>query len=167
MLQLSVMGGLRSRDLDVEWRQISQQRTGTVESVAHRVITQLLKSVAASLAAFAIDFAILVALTEAAGLHYLLSAGVSFLIGTTVSYVLSIAWVFPVRRFSSKAAEYLLYIAVGAVGLALNEALLWVFTEAAGIFYMASKVIAAALIFFWNFGARKLILFSAGAGERR
>jgi len=135
-----------------------------VETLARKGIAQLLKSVLVSLVAFAIDFAILVALTEAAGLHYLLSAALSFLVGATVSWALSVIWVFPVRRFSSKAVEYLLFIAVGVVGLGLNEALLWVFTEPLGIFYMASKVIAAALIFFWNFGARKLILFAARGG---
>ena len=129
--------------------------------MARKGIAQLLKSVLVSLIAFAIDFATLVALTEAAGLHYLLSAALSFLVGATVSWALSVIWVFPVRRFSSKAVEYLLFIAVGVVGLGLNEALLWVFTEPLGIFYMASKVIAAALIFFWNFGARKLVLFTA------
>jgi len=132
-----------------------------VETLARKGIAQLLKSVLVSLVAFAIDFATLVALTEAAGLHYLLSAALSFLVGATVSWALSVIWVFPVRRFSSKAVEYLLFIAVGVVGLGLNEALLWVFTEPLGIFYMASKVIAAALIFFWNFGARKLVLFTA------
>ncbi len=124
-------------------------------------LLQLLKSVATSLLAFAADIGLLALLTEAAGLHYLISACFSFLVGTTVSYVLSVKWVFPVRRLSSKSVEYVLYIAVGAVGLGLNEALLWVFTEPLGIFYMASKVIAAALIFFWNFGARRLILFTA------
>ena len=132
-----------------------------MEPLAHRVLAQLIKSVLVSLVAFAIDFAILVAFTEAAGLHYLISAALSFLVGTTVSWALSAAWVFPVRRFSSKAVEYILYIAVGVVGLGLNEALLWVFTEPLGIHYMASKLIAAALIFFWNFGARKLALFTA------
>jgi putative flippase GtrA len=127
---------------------------------------QLVKSAAVSLVAFAIDFAILVALTEAAGLHYLLAAVFSFLVGTTLSYLVSILWVFPLRRLSSKTAEYLLYIAVGVVGLGLNEALLWFFTETVGIFYMASKVCAGSLIFFWNFGARKLILFSAARPDR-
>ena len=156
------MRSLRSRDLHIEWQQTRQQRRGAVEPLEHRVTAQLLKSVLVSLVAFAIDFAVLVLLTEAAGLHYLISAGISFLAGTTVSYVLSVMWVFPVQRFSSKAVEYIIYIAVGAIGLGLNEALLWVFTEPLGIFYMASKVIAAALIFFWNFGARKLVLFTAG-----
>ena len=155
------MRGLRSRDLPIEWQQTTQQGWGAVEPLADRVLAQLIKSVLVSLVAFAIDFAILVALTEAAGLHYLISAALSFLVGTTVSWALSVAWVFPVRRFSSRAMEYFLFIVVGVVGLALNEALLWVFTEPLGIHYMASKVIPAALIFFWNFGARKLVLFTA------
>jgi putative flippase GtrA len=120
---------------------------------------QLAKSMAVSLVAFAVDFGLLALLTEAAGVHYLVSAGVSFAAGTTVSYALSVLWVFPDRRFSSRGLEYGLFLAVGLVGLGLNEALLWVFTEPLAIFYLASKVIAAAIIFFWNFWARKLLLF--------
>lgn len=119
---------------------------------------------AVSLLAFAVDFGVLVLLTEAAGLHYLVSAGISFLLGTTVSYVLSVVLVFPSRRFSSRAVEYALFIVVGAVGLGLNEALLWVLTERLAIFYLASKLIAAAIIFFWNFGARKFLLFPRRGG---
>jgi putative flippase GtrA len=97
--------------------------------------------------------------TEAAGLHYLASAALSFCVGTSVSYTLSILWVFRTRRFSSRLLEYVLFVGVGAVGLGLNEVLLWLLTDPLGLFYMASKVVAAALIFFWNFWARKLILF--------
>lgn len=122
-------------------------------------LVQLAKSVGASMLAFAVDFGLLALLKELAGLHYLLSAGISFAAGTTVSYLLSVAWVFPDRRYSSRAVEYGLFVAVGLVGLGLNEALLWVFTEPVGIFYLASKVIAGAIIFFWNFWARKLLLF--------
>jgi putative flippase GtrA len=124
-------------------------------------LVQLAKSMAVSLLAFAVDFGLLALLTEAAGMHYLLSAGISFTAGTTVSYLLSVRWVFASRRFSSRAAEYGLFVAVGLVGLGLNEALLWVLTEPLSIYYLASKVIAAALIFNWNFWARKLLLFPA------
>jgi putative flippase GtrA len=122
---------------------------------------QLMRSMGASLAAFAVDFAVLALLTEAARLHYLLSAGISFLLGTSVSYLLSVLLVFPVRRHDSRLVEYALFVLVGVMGLGLNEALLWAFTERLGIYYLASKVIAASLIFFWNFGARKYLLFRA------
>jgi putative flippase GtrA len=67
--------------------------------------------------------------------------------------------VFPERRYSSRGFEYALFVLVGIVGLGLNEGLLWALTEKVRIYYLASKVIAACLIFFWNFGARKLLLF--------
>lgn len=124
-----------------------------------RTARQLLKTVVASQAAFWLDFGILALLTEVVGLHYLASAAVSFLAGTTLSYVLSIVWVFDTRRFSSAAAEYALFVLVGIVGLGLNEGLLWVFTEPLGLHYLVSKVVAATLIFGWNFAARKLLLF--------
>jgi putative flippase GtrA len=120
---------------------------------------QLLRSLCVSQLAFAADIGSLALLTEIGGLHYLLSAGISFLLGTTVSWLLSILWVFEVRRFSSTAAEYAVFVLVGAVGLGLNEALLWLFTEQFGIYYLLSKVIAASLVFFWNFSARKYLLF--------
>jgi putative flippase GtrA len=130
-----------------------------VPSRLHPTLHQLLKTVVASQAAFWLDFGILALLTEAAGLHYLASAAVAFLAGTTVSYVLSVVWVFDTRRVASKAAEYALFVLVGAVGLGLNEGLLWAFTEPLGLHYLISKAVAATIIFGWNFGARKLLLF--------
>jgi putative flippase GtrA len=122
---------------------------------------QLLRAMGASLVAFAVDFGTLALLTEAARLHYLVSAGISFLLGNSVVYLLSVRWVFPERRFASRPVEYALFVMVGTVGLGLNELLLWTFTDRLGIFYLASKAIAACLIFFWNFAARKYLLFRA------
>ncbi len=57
------------------------------------------------------------------------------------------------------APEYGLFVFVGVVGLGLNELLLWMFTDALGLYYLLSKVIGASLVFFWNFGMRKALLF--------
>jgi putative flippase GtrA len=102
---------------------------------------------------------LLALLTEVAGLHYLLSAAVSFLLGTTMSWLLSVRWVFEVRARASKAMEYGLFVLVGVVGLGLNEGLLWLLTDYGGVYYLLSKIIAASLVFFWNFGMRRALLF--------
>ncbi len=120
---------------------------------------QLLRAVAVSLVSFGLDFGTLALLTEVARLHYLVSAALSFLLGTTLSWLLSIRWVFDVRRFSSRVAEYALFVFVGVVGLAINELLLWAFTDGLGLYYLLSKIIAATIGFFWNFGMRKTLLF--------
>ena len=44
--------------------------------------------------AFIIDFGLLYILTEYAGLHYLLSATLSFIAGLVVNYIISCIWVF-------------------------------------------------------------------------
>ena len=126
---------------------------------------QLLLSVAASMISFALDFGVLAFLTEVARLHYLLSAACSFALGTTLSYTLSILFVFELRRFSSRTLEYGIFILVGVVGLGLNEALLWALTDGLGIYYLISKTIAASLVFFWNFVARKVLLFTERASS--
>jgi putative flippase GtrA len=124
-----------------------------------QVVGELVRSIATSMISFAMDFGILALLTEVFRVYYLISAAVSFGIGVTVSYALSVLWVFGNRRIPSKAAEYGLFVLIGLLGLGLNEALLWLFTEKLSIFYLLSKLIAAILVFFWNFGARKYILF--------
>jgi len=121
---------------------------------------QLLLSVASSMLSFGLDFGVLALLTEIVRLHYLVSAAFSFVLGTTMSYTLSILCIFNVRRYTSRTLEYGLFVLVGLSGLALNELFLWTLTDVLGIYYLFSKVAAASLVFFWNFGARKLILFS-------
>jgi putative flippase GtrA len=47
----------------------------------------------------------------------------------------------------------------GVVGLGFNDLFMWIFTDRCGIYYLLSKVITTAIVYFWNFFARKYILF--------
>ena len=109
--------------------------------------------------AFAVDFATLAVLTEAVGLHYLVSAGIAFLAGLGVNYVLSRAWVFGESRVKNAAAEFSLFALIGMVGLALNEAIIWTVSAVAGRSYLLGKLASTGLVLIWNFGARKYFLF--------
>ena len=120
---------------------------------------QLVKATISSTIGFGLDFALLVLLVEFFGMHYLVAATIGFTVGTTVVYIFSVQWIFPKRALRRKSLEYGLFIAVGLVGAALNDFFLWLFTEPIGIHYMASRLISASLVFFWNFFARKRLLF--------
>jgi putative flippase GtrA len=109
--------------------------------------------------AFLCDFGGLYALTEFAGLHYLVSASLSFLLGLGVNYALSVLWVFSRHALKSRWVEFGIFAVVGLVGLALNALFMWLFTEVAGFHYLVSKIGSTALVFLWNFGARKISLF--------
>jgi putative flippase GtrA len=110
--------------------------------------------------AFLADFSALYLLTETAHIHYLLSAALAFLLGLTTNYLLSVLWVFDKRKLSSRWVEYLVFGFIGVIGLGMNELFMWFFTERMHFYYLVSKLIATAFVYFWNFFARKIALFS-------
>lgn len=105
-----------------------------------------------------IDFITLYLLTTIGGVHYLISSSVSFVIGVVINWVLCRFWIFDFHRVKRQSTEFLYYVLISFVGLLLNALLMWVFTDTCGLWFMASKLFAAAITLFYNFFARKLLL---------
>ena len=112
-------------------------------------------------AAFLVDYGVLVLLTEVFGMHYLLSATISFILGLITNYLLSVVWVFNNRTLGNRWAEFTVFTIIGVIGLGLNALIMYVCTDKMGIHYMISKIISTVIVFFWNFFARKIVLFKA------
>ncbi|MDQ1332184.1 MAG: hypothetical protein QG576_218 [Bacteroidota bacterium] len=110
--------------------------------------------------AFIIDFGTLFILTEYLNIHYLISAGIAFILGLTINYLISTIWVFSKRSFKNQNLEFLLFAFIGIAGLGLNELFMWVFTDLLLIYYLVSKIITTIIVYFWNFFARKYLLFN-------
>jgi putative flippase GtrA len=110
--------------------------------------------------AFIIDFSILYILTEYFSIKYLISAGISFISGLACNYLFSTRWVFDTRKVGNPSKEFLLFLAIGLIGLSLNEIIIWCFTSFWHLYYLISKVFSTVIIFLWNFFARELLLFS-------
>jgi putative flippase GtrA len=108
---------------------------------------------------FLVDFGSLYLLTEFAGFHYLISAAVAFLIGLVTNYILSRIWVFDRRTMDRVTAEFLVFAAIGIVGLGMNEVIIWLVREKIHFHYLVGKAISAGIVAIWNFGARKCVLF--------
>ncbi|MCB1858669.1 MAG: GtrA family protein [Gammaproteobacteria bacterium] len=113
----------------------------------------------ASALAFLIDAGSLFLLTQYAGIHYLTSAALGFLLGLVAVYILSVRWVFTTRRLQNNHHEMMLFAAIGIGGLGINELGMFLATEVLALYYMISKVLVAASVFAWNFTIRKLLLF--------
>ncbi len=109
--------------------------------------------------AFIVDFGSLFIFTDIFGLYYLISAAIAFILGLITNYILSINWVFNRRTLNNRTYEFGLFTIIGIIGLALNEFIIWFLTAEIGFYYLISKIIAAIIILFWNFFARKLTLF--------
>ena len=93
------------------------------------------------------------------GAHYLVCGLFGFIAGLFVNFYLSTKYVFTGEASVKKSGEIAVYTAVSAVGLALTEILLWLFTDVLGLHLLASKCVAALLVFAWSFVSRKYILY--------
>lgn len=125
-----------------------------------RTLVQMFRYTFVGGVAFLIDFGSLFILTDFCGVYYLVSAAISFILGLIANYSLSISWVFNKRTLGNKKLEFGVFALIGIVGLGLNEILIWVLTEDLQLYYLISKMVAAILILFWNFFARKFTLFN-------
>ena len=121
---------------------------------------EFLKYSIASGIALAVDVGFLYLLTDIFGFHYLLSATLSFSLGILSIYLFSITWVFSKRRYSDKKIEIFLFVFIGIIGLVINALGLYLLTSMIGIYYLYSKALTTLLVFGWNFGARKIALFT-------
>jgi putative flippase GtrA len=114
----------------------------------------------ASTAAFAVDAGTYVALIRLGEVHYLMSAPVGFTLGIAVIYVLSTRWVFAHRRLADSHWELVIFVVIGIAGLLLNEAVIYLGVERFSLSYELAKLASAAVVFGFNFSARKLLLFT-------
>jgi putative flippase GtrA len=121
---------------------------------------QLFRYVIVGGISFIVDYSLLFVLTEHVGLHYIVSATISFIAGLIVNYTISTSWIFRNSKLSNTTVEFIIYGAIGVVGLFLNNILLYLFTDILHIHYMLSKLITAALVMGWNFVGRRIILFN-------
>ena len=114
----------------------------------------------ASALALAVDFGTFIGLHRLAGLDYRIAAPIGFSLGLGVIYALSIRWVFSQRRLKDARAEFVLFAALGLAGLALNQAIITIGMEFLDLADWLSKIASAGIVFCFNFGSRKLLLFT-------
>ena len=106
-----------------------------------------------------VDVGLLVGLTTVMGVYYLHAATIALGCGLLTSYLCSVAWVFQERTWRNPLVEMGLFTLIGGIGLLGNGALMWGLTEYAHLHYLCSKMVAALVVFLWNFLAKKYVLF--------
>ena len=109
--------------------------------------------------AFVVDFFFLYFFCDICGIYYLISGVLSFIISVLVNYIMSTKWVFNQDNIDNKILEFNLFLLISAIGLVFTEILLWLFTDVFGLYYLISKIIAAIIVMFWNFIARRVMFY--------
>lgn len=100
------------------------------------------------------------------GQKYAVAANtISFVLGLLVNYLLSILWVFKTSKSDSRIKEFLGFAAIGVVGLLLTAGITQLFSiwlsDITSAYQILGKITSTIVSFFWNFFARKYLLFSS------
>ena len=103
-----------------------------------------------------VDFCVYVTLLHF-GIHYLLAQFVAYCIGFVWNYLFSILWVFQTSK--QFAREIIATFIITMFGLLWTELLLFGMVDFFGVGEIVAKIIATAIVLFWNFGARKVFVF--------
>ena len=123
-----------------------------------RLLNQLARFGVVGVIAFAVDYAVLLLLTEVAGIHYLISSAVAFLVSVVCNYILSIVFVFETDKSRSKTAQFAVFTLMSAGGLGINQLMMWALSDLLPVPYQLSKLVATAVVMVYNFVTRKLFL---------
>ncbi len=123
-----------------------------------KLIEQIMKFGVVGVIAFVIDFGVMVFLTEVFSIDPVISATVSFIISVIFNYAASMRYVFSHREGMSRTREFVIFVVLSAIGLGINDLLIWAGTDLASFDYRLVKIIATAVVMVWNFVTRKIFL---------
>lgn len=108
--------------------------------------------------AFVIDYGIMIFLTEAVGINYLVSSACSFAVSVIFNYIMSVKWVFNVSGERSQTQDMTVFVGLSVIGLGINQLIMWLTVDKLHIYYMLAKIGATAVVMVYNFITRKLFL---------
>lgn len=128
-----------------------------------KLIEQIMKFGVVGAIAFVIDFGVMVFLTEVFGIDPVISATVSFIISVIFNYAASMRYVFSHREGMSRTREFVIFVVLSAIGLGINDLLIWAGTDLASFDYRLVKIFATAVVMIWNFVTRKIFLEGEGS----
>ena len=123
-----------------------------------QLVRQFMKFGVVGVIAFVIDYGLMVALTELAGVNYLVSATISFTVSVIFNYLASMRYVFTHKEGLSRRREFVIFVVLSVIGLGLNDLLMWVGSSLMGISYLIVKIVATAIVMVYNFITRKVFL---------
>lgn len=131
-----------------------------------RLFREALGYGAVSVVSLGVNFVILALLVKYFQWGDLAAATLSFLAGACVAYALSVRFVFTQHRLRNRRAEFLGFVAIGALGLAVNIGVIYLAIRFLAMPVLYASCIAAGFSFSCNFIARRQILFVQAANER-
>ena len=123
----------------------------------NKLLNQILKFGFVGGTAFVIDYVLLYFCTEFLHIHYLISSIISFTVSVIFNYILSIKWIFDVKK-KQDVKDFVIFIILSVIGLGINSLIMYVMVEKFGVYYMFSKIVSTAVVMVYNFITRKIFV---------
>jgi len=120
--------------------------------------TKVLRFGLVGLSGILVNMGLLYALTEVAGLYYLVSAAIAIELSIVNNFVLNDVWTFRSTknlRFERNLRRFWSFQAVSMAGLAVNMGVLYLLADVAGVYYLAANLAGIFIAFAWNYTANR------------
>jgi putative flippase GtrA len=106
-----------------------------------------------------VDFGVTYLCKEKLRIQKYVSNAIGFTVAATTNYILNRIWTFQSKN-PQIGREYLSFIIISLIGLAINTFILWVLHKKFGWNFYLSKLFAIGVVTIWNFFANLLITFA-------
>ncbi len=129
-------------------------------AVAHRTgsvwneWTKVVRFGLVGLSGILVNMGLLYALTEVAGLYYLVSAAIAIELSIVNNFVWNDVWTFKSARnlrFGRRIQRILSFQAVSMGGLIINMGVLYILADIAGVYYLVANLVGIFVAFAWNY----------------
>jgi putative flippase GtrA len=139
--------------------------------MSYRNLTEFIKYAFVGGFSALVDMAVLYCFTEfvfesqKTGLALTVSVAAGFFVGLAVNYFLSLVFVFTSAEQKSKGrklSSFLIYAAVGIIGLGLTEGLMHLgmrFVSREGFWYLLLNCFVKGVVLIWNYIGRKIFVY--------
>ena len=105
-----------------------------------------------------IDFGIMNLLHYGLGLNILIANTSGFIVSLIFNYVASMKYVFAHKEGMSRRREFIIFVVLSVIGLALNDGIVLALNAGLGLEANIAKICATALVMVYNFVTRKIFL---------
>ena len=133
-------------------------------------LREILRFLIAGAAGFAVEIGMLILLKEKLGMDTLIATPIAFTVSVAVNYLICVCWVFAGAKEQNGTSRIAFFL-TSAVGLLLNELLMFLFRIAWGeetvlftVFsfavslYVLNKTLATCMVMIWNYFTKRWIL---------
>lgn len=118
---------------------------------------QTVRAVLSSISATVIDYVVLMALVELLRVSPVLAGSYSLTAGMLTTYVFSRLWVFPATPQGYRRLEFVAFVAICMLGIAMHSWLMHTFLLLIDTHYLVAKTVTLAMVFGVNFSLRKAV----------